>query len=69
MLCVCVGDVMAIDYNKTDGLSLTTRKMTGHNSRKTQSAFAQATKPTANRIVYKQHTDGRQAQHTKGKDA
>ena len=38
---------MTEDYNKTDGLSPTTRKLTGHNSRKTQeSAFAQTTIPT-----------------------
>ena len=45
---------MTTDYNKTDGLSPTTRKLTGHNSRKTQSAFAQTTITTnihtANRI-------------------
>ena len=34
---------MTIDYNKTDGLSTTTRKLTGHNSRKTS---AQTTIPT-----------------------
>ena len=34
------------DYNKTNGLSPTTRKLTGHNSRKTQTAFAQTTIPT-----------------------
>ena len=31
---------MTKDYNKTDGLSPTTRKMTGHNSRKTQSPLS-----------------------------
>ena len=45
---------MTIDYNKTDGHSPTTRRLTGHNSRKTQSAFAQTIIPTnihtANRI-------------------
>ena len=46
---------MTEDYNKTDGHSPTTRKLSGHNSRKTQeSAFAQTTIPTnihtANRI-------------------
>ena len=35
---------MTTDYNKTDGLSPTTRKMTGPDSRKT--AFAQTTIPT-----------------------
>ena len=35
---------MITDYNKTDGLSTTTRKLTGHNSRK--SVFAQTTIPT-----------------------
>ena len=38
---------MNTDYNKTDGQSPTTRKLTGHNSRKThESAFAQTTIPT-----------------------
>ena len=31
---------MTIDYNKTDGLSPTTRKLTGHNSRKTQCSLS-----------------------------
>ena len=34
------------DYNKTDGLSPTTRKMTGHNSRKTLSLRLPYTLPT-----------------------
>ena len=42
------------DYKKTDGSLPTTRKQTGHNLQKTQSAFAQTTIPTnihtANRI-------------------
>ena len=39
--------ITIINYNKTDGLTPTTRKLTGHNSRKTQeSAFAQTTIPT-----------------------
>ena len=38
---------MTTDYNKTDGLSQTTSKLTERNSRKTQeSAFAQTTIPT-----------------------
>ena len=38
---------MTTDYNKTDGLSPTTRQLTGHNSRKIQeSTFAQTTIPT-----------------------
>ena len=45
---------MTRDSNKTDGLLLTTRKLTGHNSRKIESAFAQTTIPTnihtANRL-------------------
>ena len=45
---------MPTDYNKTDGLSTTTRKLTGHNSRKTLS-LTQTTILTdiytANRIV------------------
>ena len=31
---------MITDYNKTNGLSLTTSKLTGHNSRKTQSLLS-----------------------------
>ena len=64
---------MTTDYNKTDGLSPTTINLTGHNSRKTQSPLSLRppypptyTLPT---IVYKQHTDCRQAQHTKGQYA
>ena len=37
---------MTTDYNKADGLSPTTRKLTGHISRKTVFAFAQTTIPT-----------------------
>ena len=38
---------MNTDYNKTDGLSPTTRKLTGHNFMEdTESAFAQTTIPT-----------------------
>ena len=37
---------MTTDYNKPDGHSPTTSKLTGHNSRKIQSAFAQTTIPT-----------------------
>ena len=38
---------MTTDYNKTDGHSPTTRKLTGHNLRKTQeSVFTQTTIPT-----------------------
>ena len=57
---------MITDYNKTDGLSPSTRKLTGHNSRKTHHTH-QHTHCQHN--VYKYHTDGRQAQHTKGQDA
>ena len=46
---------MTTDYNKTDGDLPTTKKQAGHNSRKTESAFAQTTIPTnihtANRIL------------------
>ena len=57
---------MTTYYNKTDGLSPTTRKLTGHNSRKTQSPLSLRPPypPT-----YTHHTDGRQAQHNKGQDA
>ena len=37
---------MTTDYNKSDGILPTIRKPTGHNSRKTESAFAQTTIPT-----------------------
>ena len=37
---------MTTDYNKTDGHPPITRKRTGHNSRKTESAFAQTSIPT-----------------------
>ena len=37
---------MITDSNNPGGLSSTTRKRTGHNSRKTESAFAQITIPT-----------------------
>ena len=63
---------MTTDYNKTDGLSPTTRKLIGHNSRKTQSPLwlRPPYPPTYfQHNVYKHHTDGRQAQHTKGQDA
>ena len=84
---------MNTDYNKTDGHSLTTRKLTGHNSQKTQSLLLLRppytpiyTLPlnsfgywTLNKYYYyyyfyqhnfhKHHTDGRQAEYTKGKDA
>ena len=61
------------DYNKTDRLSPTTRKLTGHNLRKIQSLLSLRppypptdTLPT---YFYKHHPDGRQAQHTEGQDA
>ena len=41
---------MTTDYNRTDRLTPTTRKRTGHNSRKTLSSFAQTTIHTANII-------------------
>ena len=54
---------MTTYYNKTDGVSLTTIKLAGHNSRKTQSPLLlRPSYPPA----YKRHTDGRQAQHSKG---
>ena len=62
---------MNTNYNKTNGLSLTTRKLTGHNSRKTHRSLSlrppyPATYPLPR--FYKHHTDSRQAQHTKGQD-
>ena len=59
---------MTTDYNKTNGLSLTTRKLTTQLTEDTESVFAQTTIHTANIFFYKHHTDGRQAQHTKGQD-
>ena len=60
---------MTIDYNKTDGLSPTARKLTGHNSRRHRVLF-QSYHHThqhthCQQIIYKHHTNGRQAQHTK----
>ena len=63
---------MSIDYNKTNGLSPTTRKLTGHNSRKTlhstEVRFRSDQQTHCQHNVYKQHTHGRQAQHTKWQD-
>ena len=60
------------DYNKTDGLSLTTRKLTGHNSRKTQSAFAQTNIHTANihtaNIIFEGVTIHQTSQHCRTND-
>ena len=63
---------MTTDYNKTDVLSPTTKKLTGHNSRKTRGPLSirspyppTYTLPTE----FSHHSDGRQAQHTKGQDA
>ena len=63
---------MTTDYNKTDEHSPTTKKLTGHNLRKTQSSLSlsihhQYTHCQQN--FHKHHTDGRQAQHTKGQNA
>ena len=61
---------MTTDYNKTDGLSPTTRKLTGPQfMADTESAFAQTNIHTANHFFYKHHTDGRRAQHTKGQES
>ena len=65
---------MTTDYNKTDGHSPTTKKLTGHNSRKTQSLLFRSDHHThqytqCQHNFHKHHTDGRQAQHTKGQDA
>ena len=64
---------MTTDYNKTDGPLPTTRKQTGHNLQKTQSPLSLRpqypptyTLPTE---FSQHHTDGRQAEHTKGQDA
>ena len=61
---------MTTNYNKTDRLSPTTRKPTGHNSRKTQSLLL-LRPPYASTYCqhnfYKHHTEGRQAQLTKEK--
>ena len=65
---------MTTDYNKTDGPSPTTRKLTGHNSRKTQSPLSlrppyPPTHTYCQHNFYKHHTDGRQARHAKVQDA
>ena len=64
---------MTTYYNKTNGRSPTTRKQTGHNLQKTQSPLSLRpqypptyTLPTE---FHKHHTDGRQAEHTKGQHA
>ena len=54
---------MTKDYNKTDGLSPTTRKLTGIRS---DHHTHQHTHCQPN---FYNHTDGRQAQHTKGQAA
>ena len=64
---------MTTDYNKTDRPLPTTRKQTGHNLQNTQSPLSpdhhthQHTHCQQN--IHKHHTDGRQAEHTKGQDA
>ena len=64
---------MTTDYNKTDGHSPATRKLTGHNSLRHRVRFRsdhhthQYTHCQHN--FHKHHIDGRQVQHTKGKDA
>ena len=64
---------MTTDYNKTDGPLPTTIKQTGHNLHNTQSPLRsdhhthQHTHCQQN--FHKHHTDGRQAEHTKGQDA
>ena len=65
---------MTTDYNKTNRHSPTTRKLTGHNSRKTHRVRFRSDHHThqythCQHNFYKHHTDGRQAQHTKGQDA
>ena len=64
---------MTTDYNKTDGPLSTTRKQTGHNLQKTQSPLSLRPPypPTTHcqQNFHKHHTDGRQAEHTKGQDA
>ena len=62
---------MTTDYNKTDRLSLTTRKLTGHISRKVRFHSDHYTHQHTHcqHNFYKHHTDDGQAQHTKGQDA
>ena len=62
---------MTTDYNKTDGHSPTTRKLTGHNSRKIHRVRLHSDHHThqythCQHNFHKHHTDGGQAQHTKG---
>ena len=59
---------MTTDYNKTDGPLPTTRKQTGNNLQKTQSAFAQTIIHTVNRIFTNIILMADQ-EHTKGQDA
>ena len=59
---------MTTDYNKTDGPLPTTRKQTGHRVRfRSDHNTHQHTHCQQN--FHKHHTDGRQAEHTKGQDA
>ena len=63
---------MTTDYNKTDGLSPTTRKPTGHTIHgriRFWSDHHIHQHIDCQHNFYKHHTDGRQAKHTKGKDA
>ena len=54
-------------HNKSDGLSPTTRKLTGHNSRFRSDHHTH--QHTHRRYIFYKHTDGEQAQHAKRQDA
>ena len=59
---------MTTDYNKTDGFSLTTRKLgTIHGRHRVRFRSDQHTQCQHNFYIHP--TDGRQVQHTKGQDA
>ena len=63
---------MTTDYNNTDRPSLTTRKLTGHKIIEDTVHFRSDNHTHQHthcqHFFYKHHTDGRQAQHTKGHD-
>ena len=66
---------MTTCYNKTEGPLPTTRKQTGHNLQKTQRPLSLRPPYPGHQHTHCQHkfhehhTDGRQAQYTKGQDA
>ena len=62
---VAVRYTTTTDYNKTDGHSPTTRKLTGHNLRKTQIPLSLTNQYThCQQNFHKHHTDGMQTSTT-----